>query len=68
MTARERSGETLGDRILKVNHAGGVVDRALKLEPVVANVRWALHRLGRDHVCALKRGDVEIPSDFGGVV
>jgi Predicted nucleotide-binding protein containing TIR-like domain len=24
-------------------------------------------RLGRKHVCALKRGDLEIPSDFGGV-
>ncbi len=24
--------------------------------------------LGRKHVCALKRGDLELPSDFGGVV
>lgn len=25
-------------------------------------------RLGRTHVCALRRGEVEIPSDFAGVV
>jgi predicted nucleotide-binding protein len=24
--------------------------------------------LGRDKVCALKRGDVDIPSDFAGVI
>ena len=25
-------------------------------------------RLGRNRVCALKRGEVEIPSDFEGVI
>jgi predicted nucleotide-binding protein len=25
-------------------------------------------RLGRDRVCALKAGEMELPSDFGGVV
>ena len=29
---------------------------------------WFAGRLGRDRVCALKRGDLEIPSDFAGVV
>jgi hypothetical protein len=36
------------------------------------NVLWELGyfvgRLGRSRVCAFKRGDLEIPSDFGGVV
>jgi predicted nucleotide-binding protein len=29
---------------------------------------YFIGRLGRKNVCALKRGDLEIPSDFGGVV
>ena len=35
---------------------------------MVLELGYFLGRLGRDRVCALKRGDVEIPSDFGGVV
>jgi predicted nucleotide-binding protein len=35
---------------------------------VVLELGYFLGRLGRDRVCALIRGDVEIPSDFGGVV
>src|SRR5262245_31902326 len=28
---------------------------------------WFAGRLGRDRVCALRKGDVEMPSDFAGV-
>ncbi len=35
---------------------------------VVLELGYFVGRLGRDHVCALRRGDVEIPSDFDGVV
>jgi predicted nucleotide-binding protein len=29
---------------------------------------WFAGKLGRSHVCALRKGDVEVPSDFAGVV
>ena len=36
---------------------------------VVLELGYFLGRLGRTHVCALKRGDnLEVPSDFEGVV
>jgi predicted nucleotide-binding protein len=35
---------------------------------VVLELGYFVGRLGRDRVCVLRRGDVEIPSDFGGVV
>jgi len=35
---------------------------------VLLELGYFIGRLGRNHVCALKRGDVEIPSDFGGVI
>ena len=35
---------------------------------VLLELGYFIGRLGRDKVCALKRGDVDIPSDFGGVV
>jgi predicted nucleotide-binding protein len=35
---------------------------------VVLELGYFIGRLGRDRVCALKRGEVEIPSDFHGVV
>lgn len=35
---------------------------------VVLELGYFLARLGRDRVCALKRGGVEIPSDYAGVV
>jgi predicted nucleotide-binding protein len=35
---------------------------------VVLELGYFVGRLGRDRVCALGRGDVEIPSDFDGVV
>jgi predicted nucleotide-binding protein len=35
---------------------------------VLLELGYFVGRLGRGCVCALKRGDLEIPSDFGGVV
>lgn len=35
---------------------------------VLLELGYFMGRLGRKHVCALKRGEVEIPSDFAGVV
>jgi predicted nucleotide-binding protein len=35
---------------------------------VVLELGYFVGRLGRSRVCALKRGELEIPSDFGGVV
>ncbi len=45
----------------------------IKLEPrarqnVLLELGYFIGRLGREHVLALKRGPVEIPSDFAGVV
>lgn len=47
--------------------------RGGKAEPrarqnVLLELGYFIGRLGRDRVCALKRGDLEIPSDFAGVV
>ncbi|MGA3251871.1 MAG: nucleotide-binding protein, partial [Paraburkholderia sp.] len=35
---------------------------------VLLELGYFMGRLGRDKVCALKRGEVDIPSDFAGVV
>ncbi len=35
---------------------------------VLLELGYFIGHLGRSHVCALKRGEVEIPSDFAGVV
>ena len=34
---------------------------------VIGEMFWFAGRLGRDRVCALKKGDIEMPSDFAGV-
>ena len=35
---------------------------------VIGEMFWFAGKLGRSRVCALKKGDVEVPSDFAGVV
>ncbi len=45
---------------------------AVKLRPrarqnVIAEMGWFAGRLGRSRVCVLKKGDVEVPSDFDSV-
>lgn len=51
----------------------GRASRDSDLEPrarqnVLLELGYVLGRLGRENVCTLKRGHVEIPSDFAGVV
>ncbi|MDO8772061.1 MAG: nucleotide-binding protein [Burkholderiaceae bacterium] len=51
----------------------GRVKGATELEPrarqnVLLELGYFIGRLGRENVCALKRGTLEIPSDFAGVV
>lgn len=43
-------------------------DKPRARQNVVLELGYFLGRLGRDRVCALKKGDIEIPSDFDGVV
>jgi predicted nucleotide-binding protein len=35
---------------------------------VIGEMFWFAGKLGRRHVCALKKGDIEIPSDIAGIV
>jgi predicted nucleotide-binding protein len=35
---------------------------------VLLELGYFVGHLGREHVCALTRGDIELPSDFGGVI
>jgi predicted nucleotide-binding protein len=35
---------------------------------VIGEMFWFAGKLGRGRVCALKKGDIELPSDFAGVV
>jgi predicted nucleotide-binding protein len=42
--------------------------RARARQNVIGEMFWFAGRLGRQRVCALKKGDIEIPSDFAGVV
>jgi predicted nucleotide-binding protein len=46
---------------------GEPVERRAR-QNVLLELGYFLGRLGRPNVCALKRGDLEIPSDFAGVV
>jgi len=48
--------------------AKGGTPRPRARQNVVLELGYFIGRLGRSNVCALKRGDLEIPSDFGGVV
>jgi len=48
------------------NDNGPLKDRVR--QNVLLELGYFLARLGRDKVCALKKGDVDIPSDFAGVV
>jgi len=35
---------------------------------VILELGFFIGKLGRNHVCALRRGEVELPSDFSGVI
>lgn len=46
---------------------GGTLEPRVR-QNVLLELGYFIGRLGRDRVCALKRGQVEVPSDFAGVV
>ncbi|MEZ9171731.1 TIR domain-containing protein [Vibrio cyclitrophicus] len=46
---------------------GGTLEPRAR-QNVLLELGYFIGHLGRDKVCALKKGDVEIPSDFAGVV
>jgi Predicted nucleotide-binding protein containing TIR-like domain len=57
--------------LLTPDDIGGVNDTELKArarQNVILELGYFIGRLTRSRVCALKRGNVEVPSDFGGVV
>jgi predicted nucleotide-binding protein len=57
--------------LLTPDDHGGPAGEALQpraRQNVIAELFYFLGKLGRSKVCALRKGDVEIPSDIGGVV
>jgi predicted nucleotide-binding protein len=59
--------------LLTPDDLGGSAEGELELrsrarQNVILELGYFIGRLGRKHVCALKRGDIEIPSDYLGVV
>jgi predicted nucleotide-binding protein len=69
----EKHGGAAGFAVVLVtpDDVGGVDKDNLKpraRQNVIGEMFWFAGRLGRDHVCALVKGDVEMPSDFAGVV
>lgn len=48
--------------------ARGATPRGRARQNVILELGYFIGRLGRDRVCALKRGELELPSDFEGVV
>jgi predicted nucleotide-binding protein len=57
--------------LLTPDDEGGSVGGTMKpraRQNVIGKMFWFAGRLWRTRVCALKKGEVEIPSDFGGVV
>lgn len=58
--------------LLTPDDMGGVKGQEMQQprarQNVLLELGYFIGRLTRSRVCALKRGDVEVPSDFGGVV
>jgi predicted nucleotide-binding protein len=57
--------------LLTPDDVGGHDEKSLRpraRQNVIGEMFWFAGKLGRDRVCALKKGDVEMPSDFVGVV
>lgn len=57
-----------GTRLRYAAKADAATSRPRARQNVVLELGYFVGRLGRDRVLALKRGDVEVPSDFNGVV
>ena len=57
--------------LLTPDDVGGATPDQLRpraRQNVVGEMFWFAGKLGRSKVCALRKGDVEVPSDFAGVV
>ncbi len=57
--------------ILTPDEVGGVDKDSLRpraRQNVIGEMFWFAGRLGRERVCALVKGNIEMPSDFAGVV
>jgi predicted nucleotide-binding protein len=57
--------------VLTIDDIGGPDEDDLRpraRQNVIGEMFWFAGKLGRDRVCALKKGDIEIPTDFAGVV
>jgi predicted nucleotide-binding protein len=57
--------------LLTPDDVGGPVGGLMKpraRQNVVGEMFWFAGKLGRERVCALRKGDVEIPSDFAGLL
>lgn len=48
--------------------ANGATPQPRARQNVILELGYFVGKLRRENVCALKRGEVEVPSDFGGVV
>ncbi len=56
--------------LLTPDDVGGLTDAALQpraRQNVIGEMFWFAGRLGRERVCALKKGNIELPTDFAGV-
>lgn len=56
--------------VLTPDDIGGLDENNLRpraRQNVIGEMFWFAGRLGRKRVCALKKGDIEMPSDFAGI-
>jgi predicted nucleotide-binding protein len=56
--------------IMTPDDVGGLDDKSLQpraRQNVIGEMFWFAGRLGRERVCALKKGLIEVPTDFAGV-
>lgn len=56
--------------IMTPDDVGGLNEKSLQpraRQNVIGEMFWFAGRLGRERVCALKRGAIEVPTDFAGV-
>jgi predicted nucleotide-binding protein len=68
----ERHGAAVGFAVIlatpdDIGALDGAVQRPRARQNVIAEMGWFAGRLGRDRVCVLLKGDLEMPSDFAGV-
>jgi predicted nucleotide-binding protein len=57
--------------LLTPDDVGGSCSKDLQpraLQNIVLELGYFIGRLGRDHVCAVHRGELELPSDYMGVI